>query len=76
MVNGERKRIVFDTVTEKKGPEISQKLNVRETNKMHFFFINLLQLNYPLRVSNKQVHHQEVISVHAAFSFSHASMSV
>jgi len=34
----------------------------------------LFQLNYPLYVSNKQVHHQEVISVHAAYSISHGSM--
>jgi hypothetical protein len=36
----------------------------------------LFQLNYPLYVSNKQVHYQEVISVHAAYSISHASMGV
>ena len=40
---------------------------------MHLYLINLLQLNYPLHVSNKQVHHQEAISVHAAYSISHAS---
>jgi hypothetical protein len=32
------------------------------------------QLNYPLHVSNKQVDHQEVISVHAAYSIYHASI--
>ena len=41
---------------------------------MHFYLINLFQLNYPLRVSNKQVHHKEVISVQAAYNISHASM--
>jgi len=34
---------------------------------------NLFQLNYPVHVSNKQVR-QEVISVHAAYSISHASI--
>jgi hypothetical protein len=34
----------------------------------------LFQLNYPLHVSKKQVHHQDVISVHAAYSISHASL--
>jgi hypothetical protein len=43
---------------------------VRKTNKMQLCFINLFQLNYPLHVSNKQVHHQEVTSVHAAYSIS------
>ena len=38
-------------------------LYVRETKNMHLCLINLFQLNYPLHVSNKQVHHQEVISV-------------
>jgi len=40
---------------------------------MHLYLINLFQLNYSLRVSNKQVHHQEVISVLAAHNISHAS---
>ena len=35
---------------------------------------HLFQLNYPLRVSNKPVHHQKVISVHAAYSISHPSI--
>ena len=43
---------------------------VRKTNRMQLYVISLFQLNYPLRVSNKQVHHQEVISVHAAYSIS------
>ena len=47
---------------------------MRKTNKMHFYLINLFQLNYPLHVSKKQVHHQEVISVHAAYSISHAEI--
>jgi len=47
---------------------------MRKTNKMHLYLINLFQLNYPLHVSNKQVHHQEVISVHAAYSISHVSV--
>jgi len=49
---------------------------MRKTNKMHHYLINFFQLNYPLHVSNKQVHHKEVISVHAADSISHASMGV
>ena len=36
----------------------------------HSLLINLFQLYYPLHVSNKQVHHQEVTSVHAACSIS------
>ena len=43
---------------------------------MHLYLVNLFQLNYPMHVSNKQVHHQEVISVHAAHSISHTSMVV
>jgi len=34
----------------------------------------LFQSNYPLHVSNKQVHNQEVISVHLAYSTSNTSM--
>jgi adenosine/AMP kinase len=34
--------------------------------QMHLYLINLFQLNYPLHVLNKQVHHQEVISIFAA----------
>jgi uncharacterized membrane protein len=49
-------------------------LYVKKTNKMHHYLINLFQLNYPLHVLNKQVHHQQVISVHTAYSISHASM--
>jgi len=41
---------------------------------MHLYLINLFQLTYPLPVLNKQVHHQEVISILAAYSISHASM--
>jgi hypothetical protein len=41
---------------------------------MHFYLINLFQLNFPLHVSNKQVHHQQVIPVQAAYSISHAYM--
>jgi hypothetical protein len=48
--------------------------DVRKTNKMHLYLINLFQLNYPVHVSNKQFHHQEVISLHAAYSFSHAAV--
>ena len=36
--------------------------------------VNLFQLNYPLHVSNRRVHHQEVISVHAANSIYQASV--
>jgi len=43
---------------------------------MHLYLINLFQLNYPVHVSNKEFHHQEVMSVHAAYSVSHASMGV
>jgi len=42
---------------------------------MDVHLINLLQLNYPLHVSNKQVHHHEAISVHTAYSIFHVSMS-
>jgi len=38
---------------------------------MHLYLINLSQLNFPLHLLNKQVHHQ-VISVQAAYSISHA----
>jgi len=37
---------------------------------------NLFQLIYPLHASNKQVHHQVVIAVHAAYIISHVSMGV
>jgi hypothetical protein len=40
---------------------------------MPLFLISLFQLNFPVHVSKKQIHHQEVISVHAAYSISHAS---
>jgi len=43
---------------------------------MHIYLINLLQLIYPLHVSNKQIHHQKVISVHAAYSISNPPMGV
>ena len=39
-----------------------------------FFLINLFQLNYTPHVSNRQVRHQEVISVHTAYSIFHAYM--
>jgi adenosine/AMP kinase len=41
---------------------------------MHLYLINLSQLNFPLNVLNKQVHHQQVIVVQAAYSISHAYM--
>ena len=44
---------------------------VRKTNKKHLYLNHLFQLNYFLHVSNKQVHHQEVISVLASHSVSH-----
>jgi hypothetical protein len=47
---------------------------VRKTKKVQIYLFNLLQLNYPLHVSNKQVYHQEVISVQAAYSIPRASM--
>jgi len=47
---------------------------VIKTNKMHLYLFNLSQLNFPLHVLNKQVHHQEVIAVQAADSISHAYM--
>jgi len=43
---------------------------------MHLYLIHLFKLNFLVHVSNKQVHHQEVISIHAAYSISHASMDV
>jgi len=46
---------------------------MKKTNKMHLYLINLVQLNFHLHVSNQQVHHQEAVSVHAAYSTSHAS---
>jgi hypothetical protein len=49
---------------------------VRKTKKMHIFFsLCLLQLDYPLHVSSKQVHHQEVISVRTVYNISHSSHS-
>ena len=38
------------------------------------YFLYLFQLYCPLHVSNEQVHHQEVTSVHAAYSVFHACM--
>jgi len=35
---------------------------------MHLNPIKLFQSNYPLNVSNKQVHQREVISAHEAYS--------
>jgi hypothetical protein len=44
--------------------------HIREKDQQHERLSHyLFQLNYPLHVSNKQVHHQEVISVHAALVF-------
>ena len=43
---------------------------------MQLYVISLFQLNYPLRVSNKQVHHEEAISVQAACSISHVRVSM
>jgi len=43
---------------------------------MQLYLISLMQLIYPLHVSNKQIHHQDVISVHAAYSISNVSMGV
>ena len=40
---------------------------------MHLFPINLFKLNITLHVSNRQVHHQEALSVLAAYSISHES---
>ena len=48
------------------------KIYVRKTNKMHLYLNNLFQLNYPQHVSNKQFNIQEVISVLAECSISHA----
>jgi len=49
--------------------------HIREIDQQDAPFCHyLFQLNYSLHVSNKQVHHQEVIPVHAAYSISHASM--
>jgi adenosine/AMP kinase len=47
---------------------------MRKTNKMYLYLIILTQLNFPLNVLNKQVHHQEVIAVQAAYGISHAYM--
>jgi hypothetical protein len=46
---------------------------VKKTNNMHLYLNKLFQLNYTLHVLNKQVHHQEVISVHATYTISHSS---
>jgi hypothetical protein len=49
----------------------------KKINKMHLYLIILFQLNYPLYVSNTQVHRQEAVSVHAAYSISvHAAYSI
>jgi len=53
---------------------VDKSVYFRKTNKMHLYLINLYKLNYSVRVSNKHVHHQEVISVLAANNISHASM--
>ena len=51
-------------------------IHIREKNQKdaHFFLINLFQLNYPLYISNKKVHYQEIISVHTIYSIFHACM--
>jgi len=41
---------------------------------MQLYLTDVFQLHYPVHVSNKPVHHQEVISVHAAQTISHTSM--
>jgi len=51
-------------------------INVREKDQQDAPLSHLFQLNYPLHVSNKQFYHQEVISILAALSISHASMGV
>jgi len=38
------------------------------------YFLCLFQLHYPLNFSKKQVYHQEVTSVHAAYSIFHAEI--
>ena len=42
----------------------------------YIYLINLFQLFYHLHGSNKQVHNQEVTSVHAAYSIIHACVRV
>jgi hypothetical protein len=41
---------------------------------MHLHLIKLFQLNYPAHVSNKQVCHPEVISIHVAYIITHTTM--
>ena len=41
---------------------------------MHLYLVNLSQLNVPPHVSNKHIRHQKVISVHATYSISYASV--
>jgi len=48
---------------------------VRKTNKMNLHLTNFFPINFPLHVSNKQVHHQEVITVHAAYNIYRASIA-
>ena len=45
---------------------------VSKTNKMHTLFPLFVSIYCPLHVSKKQVYHQEVTSVHAAYSIFHA----
>ena len=47
---------------------------VGKSNKMHLHLMNFFPNNFPLHVPRKQFHHQEVISVHAAYSISRASI--
>lgn len=43
----------------------------KEQKEMHTLFPYFFQLYYPIRVSNKQIYHQEVTSVHAEYSIFH-----
>ena len=49
---------------------------VRMSNKTPLYFLCLFQLYYHLHVLNKQVHLQEVISVHAVYRNFHVCMCV
>ena len=44
----------------------------KDQKDAQFYFPYFFQLYYPLCVSNKPVHHQDVTSVHAAYSIFHA----
>ena len=45
-----------------------------KTNNMHTYSLYLFQLYSPVHVSNKQGHHQEVTSVHTAYSIFNAEI--